>query len=411
MTTRKRFKALIRAYAKQHGLSYTAALRRLRTRLKENAERNPMTTVKKIDLGFSFEQPDDARMFEGDSVYTKDASFIHGMNFTLGDHGASVSVHHAVGADLEKHVATFVDELWVNQKKHERTEDKLHLGTHAYLRVRYQLDIRRKIDLYFLMRDADCIVFNCSSSSDEVADACEKLAESVTLFDPARSGMMSEVALPRYTPSTRRSLRLATQLANMRGHLDLTDEDLIAGLVLNHDTSASNMLARYGVTREALQLDPIETMDQKADCHLNETMYSLLTDRAFWHTEGKIRSMHLLLALMGRPQPVIAAHVDAHRFRYSCIRSLQQEMDLNPLFCDFCGASHHDVEKLIAGPNSYICNDCVERALDELRSGTTIDAEVHCSFCGKRADEVDGKMLSSWVSDEDDARHVCHECV
>ena len=29
------------------------------------------------------------------------------------------------------------------------------------------------------------------------------------------------------------------------------------------------------------------------------------------------------------------------------------------LNCNFCGKSRHEVDKLIAGPDVYICNECV----------------------------------------------------
>ncbi len=32
----------------------------------------------------------------------------------------------------------------------------------------------------------------------------------------------------------------------------------------------------------------------------------------------------------------------------------------NTLYCSFCGKSQHEVRKLIAGPNVFICNECVE---------------------------------------------------
>jgi ATP-dependent Clp protease ATP-binding subunit ClpX len=34
------------------------------------------------------------------------------------------------------------------------------------------------------------------------------------------------------------------------------------------------------------------------------------------------------------------------------------------LFCSFCGKSQHNVKKLIAGPNMFICNECVELCVD-----------------------------------------------
>ncbi len=37
--------------------------------------------------------------------------------------------------------------------------------------------------------------------------------------------------------------------------------------------------------------------------------------------------------------------------------------------CSFCGKSQADVERLIAGPNAYICNECVELCSDVLSEG------------------------------------------
>jgi len=36
----------------------------------------------------------------------------------------------------------------------------------------------------------------------------------------------------------------------------------------------------------------------------------------------------------------------------------------NTLYCSFCGKSQHEVRKLIAGPNVFICNECVELCND-----------------------------------------------
>jgi ATP-dependent Clp protease ATP-binding subunit ClpX len=41
-------------------------------------------------------------------------------------------------------------------------------------------------------------------------------------------------------------------------------------------------------------------------------------------------------------------------------RKLRRRKRLHPtLHCSFCGKSQHDVEKLIAGPAVFICNECV----------------------------------------------------
>jgi len=39
------------------------------------------------------------------------------------------------------------------------------------------------------------------------------------------------------------------------------------------------------------------------------------------------------------------------------------------LYCSFCGKSQHDVQKLIAGPSVYICNECVELCVDIVHDG------------------------------------------
>ena len=42
------------------------------------------------------------------------------------------------------------------------------------------------------------------------------------------------------------------------------------------------------------------------------------------------------------------------------------EKDKSKLNCSFCGKSQSKVKKLIAGPNTYICNECVDLCNDIL---------------------------------------------
>jgi ATP-dependent protease Clp ATPase subunit len=37
------------------------------------------------------------------------------------------------------------------------------------------------------------------------------------------------------------------------------------------------------------------------------------------------------------------------------------------LSCSFCGKSQHDVRKLVAGPQVYICDECVELSMTIVR--------------------------------------------
>ena len=39
------------------------------------------------------------------------------------------------------------------------------------------------------------------------------------------------------------------------------------------------------------------------------------------------------------------------------------------LHCSFCGRSEREVEKLVAGPNMFICDACVASCVDVLNNG------------------------------------------
>ena len=46
------------------------------------------------------------------------------------------------------------------------------------------------------------------------------------------------------------------------------------------------------------------------------------------------------------------------------VRRRRREIDA---YCSFCGKSQHEVRKLIAGPNVFICNECVELCADIIK--------------------------------------------
>ena len=47
------------------------------------------------------------------------------------------------------------------------------------------------------------------------------------------------------------------------------------------------------------------------------------------------------------------------------------------LYCSFCGKSQHEVRKLIAGPNVFICDECVELCNDIIREEMEDKAPVN----------------------------------
>jgi len=76
--------------------------------------------------------------------------------------------------------------------------------------------------------------------------------------------------------------------------------------------------------------------------------------------------------------------------------------------CNFCGKSHTEVAKLIAGPNVYICNECVVVCNliigDEQQTGSVKTSTPQCFFCGKSQDKVEKLFCGT-------QGNICNECV
>ena len=88
------------------------------------------------------------------------------------------------------------------------------------------------------------------------------------------------------------------------------------------------------------------------------------------------------------------------------------------LSCSFCGKHQKQVEKLIAGPDAYICDRCVGRVNTVLAAaGQTASTPIatirqvsdegrdeRCSFCGKGRGQVEAMAAAG------NAR-ICNECL
>jgi ClpX C4-type zinc finger len=89
------------------------------------------------------------------------------------------------------------------------------------------------------------------------------------------------------------------------------------------------------------------------------------------------------------------------------------------LSCSFCGKQQKQVEKLVAGPDIYICDGCaglvrtvlaapgqtastpiatIQQVSDEARDGTW------CGFCGKSRDRVEAMAVAGHA-------RICTECL
>ena len=56
--------------------------------------------------------------------------------------------------------------------------------------------------------------------------------------------------------------------------------------------------------------------------------------------------------------------------------------------CSFCARLRTQVQRLIAGPAVFICNNCIKKARDGETAEADADAGTDCRFCGQPAGEV-----------------------
>ncbi len=76
----------------------------------------------------------------------------------------------------------------------------------------------------------------------------------------------------------------------------------------------------------------------------------------------------------------------------------------NTLYCSFCGKSQNEVRKLIAGPNVYVCDECVELCMDILREETKTNAAQKSE--GVPAPAEIKNVLDDYVIGQDYAKRV-----
>jgi ATP-dependent protease Clp ATPase subunit len=62
------------------------------------------------------------------------------------------------------------------------------------------------------------------------------------------------------------------------------------------------------------------------------------------------------------------------------------------LMCSFCGKTQDEVEKLIAGPGVYICNECVYLTNEIINDKSFQGNPEKCSFCGQTQGEMAGTL-------------------
>lgn len=72
--------------------------------------------------------------------------------------------------------------------------------------------------------------------------------------------------------------------------------------------------------------------------------------------------------------------------------------------CSFCGRSGNEVEKLIAGPGVYICNECIEVCSNILREELKADKKKAAPHFKLPTPEEIKKYMDQYVIEQDDAK-------
>ena len=154
-----------------------------------------------------------------------------------------------------------------------------------------------------------------------------------------------------------------------------------------------------------------------AGAELDEAERRVLTTRADYHTA--IRRMHLA----GAPLREIAEALSLSHQRVQPIvnvsggswwrRAWRTRRTRQDAVCTWCDRPPSEVDKLVAGPNVYICDACVtaagrvERATAKnagpLKLAKTGSRE-RCTFCDKRATDTRALVTGP-------AAHICGECL
>jgi len=154
-----------------------------------------------------------------------------------------------------------------------------------------------------------------------------------------------------------------------------------------------------------------------AGAQLEETERQALVSRAEYHTAvrrlhlagGSLREIAQALSLSHqRVQQIVSGAGGSWWRRVWRTRNIRLDA-----VCTWCGRPPSEVSKLIAGPNVFICDSCIESA--ERTAGGRAAAgpfaqmkkrsvAMRCAFCGKRPNEDRSLVLAP-------AGHVCTDCL
>jgi hypothetical protein len=142
---------------------------------------------------------------------------------------------------------------------------------------------------------------------------------------------------------------------------------------------------------------------------------------------GKFRfAVRRVAVRSSRPEDIAAALGLSNTELQEILDEGRERARANVLACSFCGGAQYERGKIVAGPDVYICDLCVELAAGVTSSDTAAAAEpgtmravpaqdrqVRCSFCGKKRSQVAAMAAGAADTGDDVAGPavVCTECL
>lgn len=78
----------------------------------------------------------------------------------------------------------------------------------------------------------------------------------------------------------------------------------------------------------------------------------------------------------------------------------------NEIRCSFCGKPQSQVERLIAGPDVYICNGCVDLCRDIIAEGMNVQDAVFEEDQSLPKPKEIAELLSQYVIGQNDAKRL-----
>ena len=220
----------------------------------------------------------------------------------------------------------------------------------------------------------------------------------------------------RFTERARRVIHLAQEEAQRFQHNYIGTEHLLLGLVREGEGVAAQTLTTMGVELNKVR-GAVEFIIGRGDRVVSgevgltpraKKVIELAVDEARHLNHHFIGTEHLLLGLLREGEGIGAGvlqsfGLDLQKVRMQTMQVLNEHGE-PARTCSFCGKPQGQVQRLIAGPGVYVCDECVatfSKAPEEPED----EKGPRCSFCGKKQGQARDITIGP------NGVNICSECV